>query len=817
MSNYFSKKIPTVDFTVKNVSPQQKTIKIFGLSIPYLKSANLMAIPEVTEADIKASITKGELGSKIRAQDIQILSTTINLLDFDSNFRDFIDSVNVNPGDPIPGTDPYTQVGSGGGGTVIDDEGTLSGTYDGDVLCKGDVTLTDATIINGNLVVLGELINHGKFSLYVVGDLHAQSIDFVPDDITTPQSNFEVGGNLTFITNLTFPQCGGSAAELVVHGNLIGAIGFIGSYLNGYGLDDNPGLQVRVYGDMSVGHVDLFGGDSNAGNAGIGGTIIVYGDLNVAYSLRVAGGDSSNIGFNAGNGGFVTVYGNLVMGDDSFKVDFSGGDAVGATAGDGGNLIVSGNCVLTNHDDNVVFMGGNCTSDDETHKAGFGGNITVYGDFVCDTDLDMYGGDRDGTLSIGANTSTPDGGNISVDGNAFINDINCAGGVIGTTNFSPCNGGNGGIITVKGNLVVNNQINLVGGQSAYSFGGNGGNINVRGNFNCEDNILINGEDGGVKGGNGGNIDIRGNMVVNSYVDMYGGLGNAGNGGNGGNLYIDGHLVCQDIYADGGNCDSTNETHRAGAGGSIYINGGIVTQDSSIYLDAGERSGATTVANTGVPASPPGQLYCSGDCYAYLISGSGCNIDTDYPQAAGTNGSTIEIMGDLYVTNIEIEGGNSRGNNAGRGGFIYVDGKLKVKNNLVAVGGDSLDSVGVGSDAATNGAGPTIVRAKGGMDIKSLNMHDGNGSPGSTAPTNIVDLLLEGNNTIYQIDISDRPEVHIKPNSNQQCTLKIGDMLDKTTLNDTSDTASSDISADLLDTFYISDGIIWYAIAGTSIF
>ena len=43
----------------------------------------------------------------------------------------------------------------GGGGTVIPNDGTLSGTYTGNVYCDGAATITgDVTIKGGNLYVL---------------------------------------------------------------------------------------------------------------------------------------------------------------------------------------------------------------------------------------------------------------------------------------------------------------------------------------------------------------------------------------------------------------------------------------------------------------------------------------------------------------------------------------------------------------------------------------------------------------------------------------------------------------------------------------
>ena len=60
-------------FIVRNIcSYRQKTIKIFNYPIPFNRTRDLLAIPGVSESDIRASLLKGELQHKILVGDIVI-------------------------------------------------------------------------------------------------------------------------------------------------------------------------------------------------------------------------------------------------------------------------------------------------------------------------------------------------------------------------------------------------------------------------------------------------------------------------------------------------------------------------------------------------------------------------------------------------------------------------------------------------------------------------------------------------------------------------------------------------------------------------
>lgn len=82
-------------FVVKNISPQIKTIKIFNYPILYQDTRDLLQIPGVAEADIRASLLKGELQHKIRAQDIVVICSDIDLLQFNTNQKIFLQNAGI--------------------------------------------------------------------------------------------------------------------------------------------------------------------------------------------------------------------------------------------------------------------------------------------------------------------------------------------------------------------------------------------------------------------------------------------------------------------------------------------------------------------------------------------------------------------------------------------------------------------------------------------------------------------------------------------------------------------------------------------------
>lgn len=86
-------------FVVRNVTPdRRKTIKIFNYPINFNTTRDLLQIPGVAESDIRASLLKGELNHKIRAGDILIECSDIDLIQFNNAQKIFLQNAGVNIG-----------------------------------------------------------------------------------------------------------------------------------------------------------------------------------------------------------------------------------------------------------------------------------------------------------------------------------------------------------------------------------------------------------------------------------------------------------------------------------------------------------------------------------------------------------------------------------------------------------------------------------------------------------------------------------------------------------------------------------------------
>jgi hypothetical protein len=102
---------PNTFFVVMNVSPQIKTIKIFNYPILMNTTRDLMQIPGVSEADIRASLLKGELQHKLLSQDIVIMASDIDLTQYNTSQLNFLIAGGVNYGtSPTPYNQQYIKM-----------------------------------------------------------------------------------------------------------------------------------------------------------------------------------------------------------------------------------------------------------------------------------------------------------------------------------------------------------------------------------------------------------------------------------------------------------------------------------------------------------------------------------------------------------------------------------------------------------------------------------------------------------------------------------------------------------------------------------
>ena len=696
----------------------------------------------------------------------------------------------------------------GGGGTIIPDNGNVTGTYDGNVLCEGDVTVTGNLTVNGSMTVRGDFTNDGGWEVTIRGDLHAQGIYFDKADTSTPQQNFSVDGDLLF-TYMEFRQCDGVSALLRVGGDIIGGAGAAGTPILASGVDGTPGLNVLVYGTVTVTTLDVNGGYGNAVSAGNGGNVTVYGDFVVWDYADLQGGNSNDA--DAGNGGTLDVYGDIVAGPATIYL--YGGEATNGNAGNAGTIDCEGDLLVAE----VAAYGGDCTSNNEAHRSGSGGNIYLAGSLVSDGFINMSGGDRFGTLLLGATGISPSAGTIDVAGSITADDIDLNGGDVNTINFAPHFAGDGGYIYVKGVLTIQDDLEMYGGNASNDTAGNGGNLYAESSVYVDDDFEFNGGSAtNGNGGNGGYASVRGNLY---FADgrLWGGNATNGNGGIGASLYVEGNLYCQQyISAEGGDCNSTNETHVAGSADSFTVKCDFHYEgdDDALYMVGGSRLGATTVAaNTGVAGATGGTIIVGGDLIAreniQLIGGS---TTTDYPNVKGGNGGSLIVHGSFTGENVMLYAGRGTGSDGGFGGTFTCEGHAKFYDLSVA-GGPSYDSV-VGGDAQAEGSAGSIYLRSGGVGRYIL-MSDGGAG---TAATASVRLSFNGLVTLYQLDMTDRVDSWIVAyDPSIPAMFKVNSMLTKQTLNDQTGTATANISASLDGSLFITGlASTWYAVAGVAV-
>lgn len=97
-------------FIVRNVTPDRgKTIRIFHYPILFNTTRDILQIPGVAEADIRASLLKGELRHKLLAKDIIVECSDIDLLQFNDDQKLFLQQSGIIKGLEVTG---------GGGGSL---------------------------------------------------------------------------------------------------------------------------------------------------------------------------------------------------------------------------------------------------------------------------------------------------------------------------------------------------------------------------------------------------------------------------------------------------------------------------------------------------------------------------------------------------------------------------------------------------------------------------------------------------------------------------------------------------------------------------
>jgi hypothetical protein len=101
MSQIFTANIPknpSTSFIVRNIAPNGKTVKVFGLPIRNGFTYDLLSIPEISESDIRKSLLKGELLVKFKHQELTVIFSDIDLLQFNDDQKLFLQSIGITKG-----------------------------------------------------------------------------------------------------------------------------------------------------------------------------------------------------------------------------------------------------------------------------------------------------------------------------------------------------------------------------------------------------------------------------------------------------------------------------------------------------------------------------------------------------------------------------------------------------------------------------------------------------------------------------------------------------------------------------------------------
>lgn len=92
-------------FIIKNISNPPKTIEIFNTPTGWGKERDLLSMEGIGEADIRASLLKGTLRNKIRNKEIEIICSDIDLLQFNSAHKSFLQSAGIVNGLEVTGSE----------------------------------------------------------------------------------------------------------------------------------------------------------------------------------------------------------------------------------------------------------------------------------------------------------------------------------------------------------------------------------------------------------------------------------------------------------------------------------------------------------------------------------------------------------------------------------------------------------------------------------------------------------------------------------------------------------------------------------------
>lgn len=424
---------------------------------------------------------------------------------------------------------------AGGSGTVIPNNGTLSGEYDGSVLLLGDASMGADTIIRGDLFAEGNLFNPGGYNLTVGGDAILQGgFDFNTSPNTTPVGNIIVSGDFT-VGELTEPVAGtadvlnqsqiatvstttafiaqsaaaikgmaaGSVLTWTTGGNTGDTVVVAGVTLNTHVALATPVTGMFATDQFTFGSKSGFSHENASPLSPQAGTTLTWtSGANDGTTSVVASTSGVGIILSAPTADFI-----LPTDTFSYMVSVTAPQSkMQPSTGSDGVLAVQGNFTIPGLLGDALVAGVN------------GLSITVQGDFRAQTDQyeqlsTAFGGAGDGISPAG------NGGTWSIQGDCRGVRIQLAGG-LELSEATPA--GSGGVLTILGKTIGCTLEVRGGDNSGTGNGGAGGQLNLSGGGSNNSVFdLTGGNSASADAGSSGVLSVLGGLDVGSVELMDG--------------------------------------------------------------------------------------------------------------------------------------------------------------------------------------------------------------------------------------------------------------------------------------------------------
>ena len=189
---YTPLKNPSTRFIVKNIT-KQKRVRVFQYPIMPGFTRDLLAIPGISEADIRHSLLKGEVLAKLIDKEIIVVDSDIDLLQFNDEQKQFLKNSGIMKGLEVTIDQAPTL---GGGSSTIPfafmQNVTLFGAKDG----VNRIFTTPDKFVNGNFAnsEFRILIRHNGKGL-------EENIDYIVQESGGSGTGFDTVVIISFVPN----------------------------------------------------------------------------------------------------------------------------------------------------------------------------------------------------------------------------------------------------------------------------------------------------------------------------------------------------------------------------------------------------------------------------------------------------------------------------------------------------------------------------------------------------------------------------------------------------------------------------------------